>query len=121
MFSNCTSLTSVPLLNTAAGTNFSSMFSNCTSLTSVPLLNTAAGTNFSIMFSRCTSLSSGALANTKISIQYLNCKLSAAALNEIYTNLYGPVTSKTITVTGNWGTASDDPSIATAKGWTVTG
>jgi len=27
----------------------------------------------------------------------------------------------TITVTGNWGTISDTPTIATAKGWTVTG
>lgn len=25
------------------------------------------------------------------------------------------------TVTSNWGTASDNPAIATAKGWTVTG
>lgn len=29
--------------------------------------------------------------------------------------------SATLTVTGNWGVASDDPTIATAKGWTVTG
>jgi hypothetical protein len=49
-----------------------------------------------------------------------SCKLSATALNEIYTNL-PTVTSQTITVTGNYGTATDDPTIATAKGWTVTG
>ena len=45
----------------------------------------------------------------------------AAALNEIYANLSANGAGKTITVTGNYGTASDDPSIATAKGWTVTG
>jgi hypothetical protein len=53
-------------------------------------------------------------------ISVANCKLSATKLNEIYSNLK-TVTGKTITVTGNYGTASDDPSIAIAKGWTVTG
>jgi hypothetical protein len=47
-------------------------------------------------------------------------QLAAAQLDEIYTNL-PTVTSKTITVSGNWGTAGDTPTIATAKGWTVTG
>lgn len=54
------------------------------------------------------------------SISYAGCALSAAALNEIYTNL-GTVTGQTITVTGNYGISGDDPTIATAKGWTVTG
>ena len=31
------------------------------------------------------------------------------------------VTGRVVTVTGNWGVASDDPTIATNKGWTVTG
>ena len=121
MFYNCYSLTSIPLLNTAAGTSFSAMFYNCYSLDSIPLLNTAAGTNFSSMFQNCYSLTSAALSNTKIAISYASCKLSSTELNRIYTNLYGPVTSKTITVTGNYGVTGDDPSIATAKGWIVTG
>jgi hypothetical protein len=29
--------------------------------------------------------------------------------------------TKTITVTSNWGAANDNPAIAIAKGWTVTG
>jgi hypothetical protein len=48
------------------------------------------------------------------------CNLSAAALDAIYTALPS-VSGQTITVTGNVGTGGDDPSIATAKGWTVTG
>jgi len=71
------------------------------------------------MFGSCSSLSKGALSGTKESISYASCKLSGAALDEIYTNL-ATVTGKTITVSNNWGTASDTPSIATAKGWTVT-
>jgi hypothetical protein len=56
----------------------------------------------------------------KFTFSVANCKLSAAALNEIYTNL-ATVTGQTITVSGNHGTNADDPTIATAKGWTVSG
>jgi hypothetical protein len=49
-----------------------------------------------------------------------NCKLSGTALNAYYSSL-PTVSAQTLTVTGNWGTATDDPAIATAKGWTVTG
>ena len=56
-----------------------------------------------------------------VSVNMANCMFGATALNEIYTNLSASGAGKTITVTGNYGTASDDPSIATAKGWTVTG
>jgi hypothetical protein len=48
------------------------------------------------------------------------CKLGATELNEIYTNL-PVVVGQTITVSNNVGTTGDDPTIATAKGWTVTG
>jgi len=119
MFSNCSSLQTIPLLNTASGTNFGSMFNNCFSLQTIPLLNTAAGTSFTNTFNGCRSLSKGAVSGTKEPINYSSCKLSGAELDAIYTNL-ATVTSKTITVTNNWGTASDTPSIATAKGWTVT-
>ena len=121
MFYNCRALTSVPLLNTAAGTNFSYMFYNCFSLTSVPLLNTAAGTNFTYMFTGCPSLAKGALSGTTRAISYSGCKLSAAELDEIYTNLGTAFGAQTITVTGNYGVTGDTPTIATAKGWTVTG
>jgi surface protein len=64
MFSGCSSLTSVPLFNTAAVTNMNSMFSNCTTLTSVPLFNTAAVIDMSSMFNGCTSLTTVPLFNT---------------------------------------------------------
>jgi hypothetical protein len=51
---------------------------------------------------------------------WFNATLGPDELNEIYTNL-ATVTGQTITVTGNYGTSSDNPAIATAKGWTVTG
>lgn len=119
-FANCYSLASIPLLDTALGTDFSNMFNSCSSLVSVPLLDTALGTSFSSMFANCYSLAKGAMFDTKANISYSGCKLGPAELNEVYTNL-ATVTAKTITVTGNWGAATADPSIATAKGWTVIG
>ena len=121
MFQNCYSLQSVPLFNTANGTNFASMFQFCSSLQSVPLFNTANGTNFPAMFQNCYSLQSAALNGTRYSIDYSNAMLSPAELDAIYTALGTAAGAQTITVTGNWGTAGDDPSIATAKGWTVAG
>ena len=64
MFLACSSLQTVPLLNTANGVTFSSMFSNCSSLQTVPLLNTANGTKFNNMFSGCNSLQTVPLLNT---------------------------------------------------------
>ena len=143
-FQNCTSLQSVPLFDTSKVTTFSNMFNGCTSLQSVPLFDTSkvttfsnclfgartisevpaidmsAGTNLVQAFQGCTSLSRCQATGIKVSVSFASCSLSAAALNEIYTNL-ATVTGQTITVTGNYGTASDNPAIATAKGWTVTG
>jgi hypothetical protein len=117
----CTSLQSVPLFNTAAGTNFNGFLQGCTSLQSVPLFNTAAGTSFANFLNGSTSLSriqATFPANQNISLA--NLSLGPDALNEIYTNLPTASGTPTITVTGNWGTAAHDPTIATNKGWTVT-
>jgi surface protein len=123
MFNGCPSLQTVPLFNTAAVTNMSSMFNNCNSLAAVPALTTTAVTssgNFNTIFGSCNSLSRIEAKNFSFTFSVASCKLSATALNEIYTNLPVAV-GQTITVTGNYGAATDDPTIATLKGWTVTG
>jgi surface protein len=123
MFDSCNALETIPLFNTAAVTNMASMFQSCFSLKSVPALVTTAVTsagNFSSMFNLCTSLSRIQAKDFRFSFSISSCKLSATALNEIYTNL-PTVTGQQITVSFNYGTASDNPAIATAKGWTVTG
>lgn len=147
MFSQCRSLQSVPQFNTASATNMNSIFAFCYALQSVPLLDTAdvtdAGSMFSgcyslalvpaldmsgatsastytNMFANCNNLSRIAATGFKYSFSVANCKLSAASLDELYGNL-ATVTSQTITVSNNVGTAGDDPTIATAKGWSVTG
>ncbi len=120
MFYQCYSLQSVPLFNTAACTNMSYMFYQCYSLQSVPLFNTSTSTNMSFMFFSCTQLANIDATGFKVSFSVASCKLSSEALNKIYTSL-ATVSGQTITVTGNYGVSGDDPSIATAKGWTVAG
>ena len=120
MFNNCRSLQSVPLFDTSSVTSMNSMFSGCNSLQSVPALNMVAVTSMSNMFSGCYSLSNIDAYNFRVTFSVVSCKLSGDRLNEIYGNLGTGLTGKVITVTGNYGTASDNPALV-PSGWTVTG
>jgi surface protein len=123
MFSSCFSLQSVPLFNTSIVTTMSNMFNACRILQSVPALDCGAVTsfgNFNSIFLNCNSLQNIDAYNFKWSFSVASCKLSGAALNKLYGNLFTKA-GQTITVTGNHGTPDDTPSIATAKGWAVTG
>jgi surface protein len=119
MFVACYALQSVPLFNTASVTNMSQMFAVCYALQSVPLFNTASVTNMDYMFLNCYALASVLMAPIKVSISFAKCSLSASDLNAIFGNL-ATVSGKTITITGNYGAATCDTTIATGKGWTVT-
>ena len=125
IFSSCFSLRYLNLTgwNTSAVTNATNMFTSCFALDKIPALdlsgvNTITGAAFCGSSSSLTRMQATGI---NVSVNVASCMLGAAALNEIYTNLSANGTGKTITVTGNYGTASDDPSIATAKGWTVSG
>jgi hypothetical protein len=144
-FASCVSLQIAPnfTLRTTSGVSISSLFNLCQQLTSVPLFNTIGVTNFSNMFASCQYISiipafdttninnnttifsaSGNLVRMDMPLRYTftvaTNKLSSAELDNIYTKLIAN-TGQTITVTGNFGVAFDTTSIATAKGWTVTG
>lgn len=120
MFFRCFILSKLPLFDMSKVTTASSMLNSCTLLQSISALNLTSVTTTTDMFLGCSSVYKASFINMKETFSIANCKLSATALNEIYTNL-ATVVGKTITVTGNYGTATDDPTIATAKGWTVTG
>jgi len=120
-WTGCAALTTMPMMDTSSVTNFTSTFQSCSALTLVPGWNVAAGTTFTSMFNGCTSLQSAPLAGGRFAISYASCLLNAAALDAIYTALGTASGSQTITVTGNYGTPTDTPSIATGKGWTVAG
>ncbi len=151
MFQNCSSLQTIPPFpgSVAAVSNMSNMFNSCSSLQTIPAFPGSVATvnNMTNMFNSCFSLqaipamsmsgvssSANALAfvsspqlaripvtGMRFSFSVASCKLSAAALNEIFTGL-PTVTGQTITVTGNYGVSQSgyNPTIATAKGWTVT-
>lgn len=147
MFASCSALQSVPLFNTGKVTNMTYMFSTCTVLHTIPMFNTAAVTNMSYMFeysgitvvpgitgagvtsaagfnsivNACYGLISFQVIGAKFSLNIGWCQLEASELNRVYTNLAAGVTGQTITVSSNPGVDADDPTIATAKGWTVTG
>jgi surface protein len=123
MFNACSDIVRIPAFNTSLVTNFSAMFTGCTTLVEVPEFDMSTPTSasgYSTTFSTCTSLSRIRATGIRFTFTLASLKLSATALNEIYTNL-PTVTGQTITVSGNYGTTGDDPTIATAKGWTVTG
>ncbi len=56
MFSLCSNITSVPLLNTSKVTNMGYMFYNCAYLTSIPLFDTSSVTSMDSMFRGCSRL-----------------------------------------------------------------
>ena len=83
MFSGCSSLTSIPLIDTSNGTNFNKMFYGCKGLTSIPELNTSNGTNFSYMFYNCSSLSSISLIDTSNGTDFSGMFSGCSSLSSI--------------------------------------
>lgn len=111
---------------------FENMFLNNIAMAEVPaydLSGVCFGTSYAnvynAMLSGCVSLSKVGITGFNHNINISGCKLSGTALNELYSSLAVVGASgsgtKTITVSSNWGAATDNPSIAIAKGWTVTG
>jgi surface protein len=56
MFFNCSSLTTIPQLDTSKVTNMNNMLNGCSSLTTFPQLDTSKVTNISYMLYGCKSL-----------------------------------------------------------------
>jgi surface protein len=105
MFNGCSSLTTVPLFNTAAVTNMSTMFNGCSSLTSLPALNAASvssSANLSSMFVTCVNLSKIAMTGFRFTFSVTALKLSKTSLELLFSNL-GIGTSQTLTITTNPG------------------
>jgi hypothetical protein len=122
-WSNGSGIKTIPLLNTSKGTNFNMMFGYCSSLITIPRLDMSSGTDFGYLFYVSSLLKRFEATGVKVSISFASCNLSRSALVEIFNNL-ATVTGQTITITGNPGASlltADDRSIATNKGWTISG
>ena len=138
-FNFCRNLKEITITGVCAATanlsttSFTNTFNNCISLQSITGYIDVSGYTGAAF----ASVYSTNLFNVNQSLEYLgftgiqhsfsiaNCKFGATALNNIYSSLAvvgaSGAGTKTITVTGNWGVVNDTPSIATSKGWTVTG
>lgn len=64
LFSGCTDLTEIPILDTSNTTNMNFTFSNCRNLTNIPLLDMSKVTSVQGIFNSCTSLTEIPLFNT---------------------------------------------------------
>ena len=58
MFSGCSSLTSIPQMDTSNVTSMDGMFNGCSSLTSIPQMDTSRVTDMRELFQDCSSLTS---------------------------------------------------------------
>lgn len=115
----------------ADATVFNGTFTSCVSLTSIGpsdvsgISGSTWANAYLNMFSSCANLSEVGLSGISENFSIQNCSLGPTALNDLYSRLAvvgaSGAAAKTITVSGNWGTASDNPNIAIAKGWQVSG
>lgn len=120
IYNNCSNMAYVPSYSFPAIVGAANtVFGNCYSLISVPNINLGNPTSTTSMFSNMFSLKRMQMP-LKYSFTVAQSKMSATALNEMYTML-PTVTGQTITITGSLGASGDNPAIATTKGWTVTG
>lgn len=118
-FKNCESLVKVGTLDFSGAEDCSGIFDGCEALRILGGLDIASATNLSSAFRSAGSLQDvGSFVGPDLDVDLSECQLTSASLDIIYTGL--PSATRTITVTGNPGISGDDPSIATAKGWTVT-
>ena len=87
MFSDCSNLQTIPLLNTSNVTNMSYMFNACSNLQAIPLIDTSNVTDMGNMFSNCRNLrtipSLDTSKVTNMSDMFWNCSnlTSIPALN----------------------------------------
>jgi hypothetical protein len=129
-FSTCHGLFKVPDFDTGLVNSIRALFEFCESLTIIPALDCSSvgsgqpGSNTFVRVSNAVSKCK--MYNRKYGVnteQYNNKPLSAAALNDIFTNLGTAIGTQYVVITGCYGAAdlACDRTIATAKGWTMIG
>lgn len=127
MFRHCYSLKYIPdIPNLQNITNLSLAFDDCYSLKEIPAMdlsgltlqsNNDFSTTKSLLKFNVTAYS------PNVNLYLYWGSMDATSLNEVYTMLpdLTGLTGRTITVTAQAGVASDNPTIATNKNWTVVG
>lgn len=114
-------LQEVQIRNTSNVSNWNLAFYGCYALTSIPAVDASSAVSFGQVFDGCSSLTSIGMYGQRVSFTIVGTKLAAPALNALFTQLGQAQSGATLTITGTPGAASCDRTIATAKGWTITG
>jgi surface protein len=121
MFNGCTSLTSIPLLDTSKVTNMQNTF-RYTALTSIPALNASKVTGFYSTFENTTTIEEIHMTGMKVSFDiHYSTKFTREALLEIINNCATLTSAQTLTM-GSTNLAKltkEDQQMATNKGWTL--
>jgi surface protein len=127
MFAECRSLTKAPMITFGAITSLADMFWGCEMMTEIPNWNVSGVTTFTNTFAISSTPFWSACPIEQIlwvpptaTHSVINLNLNVTALNTYFTNL-ATVSGRTLTITNNPGAATCDRTIATNKGWTVSG
>lgn len=122
IFTGCSRLRSVKFTSLYGASNITQMCSSCPYLASLELPSINSQTTLTAVLPTSADLRNVRMPGAKTTFSVASNRLNAAALNQLFTDLASGVSAQTITVTGNLGINEPgyDPTIATAKGWTVT-
>jgi len=110
-------------LTIPSGAKLHSMFYSNGNLVSIPYVDASNVDSCTSMFNYATALEVGALSGISKSIGYYRCPMASGATLDVINGLASGVTGQTIDlrqVPGVYALSSDQLSIATSKGWTVT-
>ena len=117
-FSFCNALKKVTLTGTQNVTDMYGLFYQNSSIREIVVDATSVG-NAALFADDAFCLEKLIMTGLKVGTSLKNTLLSAQALNDFFTSLGTATGSQTITITGSYGAATCDTTIATAKGFTV--
>lgn len=147
MFSGCSSLLELPSYNWGAVTTYGTPYNGCNLLRKIGVWTHKASNTSSVYITSMQSIveipavdmsgmtttwsgpfttampwvQRSRITGIRVSHSYSGAGLGPVALNEVFTNLGTALASAAINITNNPGAAACTRSIATGKGWTVTG
>ena len=122
MFYHCSVLANIPQLDTSNVTDMAYMFNNCSWLTSIPQLDTSNVTDMRSMFSGCFRLKSILMTGMKTSFNIsASTQFEKSDLVTILNNLATITSTETLTMgaTNLAKLTDEEKAIATNKGWTL--
>jgi hypothetical protein len=114
------SIKKVHISNSSLLTHINFSFNNASNIHDINIADASALTDTTNAFAGCNSLQKLILGGITIGFGINGCLLGATELNAMFTALGTASGSQTIDVRNNPGSATCDPTIATAKGWTIT-